>query len=99
MNRYGLNDETIAKIIRTIKQCKRVEGILLYGSRAKGSYREFSDIDLTLIGDHITRDDLIHIIHELDELLLPYEIDLSLYKDLDYPPLLEEIRRTAISLA
>lgn len=99
MSRYGLSEETIVKIIETIKRCERVEGILLYGSRAQGRYREFSDIDLTLTGYSLTRDDLIRIISELDDLLLPYEIDLSLYKDIDYTPLLREIQRTAIPLA
>ena len=99
MSRYGLSEETIVKIIDTIKRCYRVEGILLYGSRAQGRYREFSDIDLTLTGDSLTRDDLIRIISEIDDLLLPYEIDLSLYKDIDYVPLLREIQRTAIPLA
>ncbi|MDE6247180.1 MAG: nucleotidyltransferase domain-containing protein [Muribaculaceae bacterium] len=99
MSRYGLSEETIVKIIDTIKRCDRVEGILLYGSRAQGRYREFSDIDLTLTGDSLTRDDLIRIISEIDDLLLPYEIDISLYKDIDYVPLLREIQRTAIPLA
>lgn len=42
-----------------------------------------SDIDLTLFGDRLISGELGAIAEELDDLLLPYQIDLSLFHQLD----------------
>lgn len=73
-------------------QHPEVEKVILYGSRAKGNYREGSDIDLTMVGD-ITYGTLGTISDELDELLLPYTIDLSVYTALANEALKEHIAR------
>ena len=49
--RFGLTDETITKINTVFVKYSEIEEVVLYGSRAKGNYREGSDIDLTLKGD------------------------------------------------
>jgi predicted nucleotidyltransferase len=49
---------------------------VLYGSRAKGNYRPGSDIDLTLLGESLNLTELQKIELELDDLMLPYKIDL-----------------------
>ncbi len=64
----------------------------LYGSRALGSYREGSDIDLTLLGE-IDLTTLNHISLKLDDLLLPYEIDLSVFDEIENAELREHIQR------
>lgn len=69
-----------------------VEQAVLYGSRAKGNYRPGSDIDLTLKGDLSYRD-LLNIKLALDDLLLPWKIDLSLYSQIDNLALVEHIGR------
>jgi predicted nucleotidyltransferase len=63
----------------------------LYRSRAKGSCRPGSDIDLTLKGDELSRQDLLNIELALDDLLLPYKIDLSLHQQIDNQRLIEHI--------
>ncbi len=49
MNRYGLRDEVIKSIIDIGKKYG-LERILIFGSRARGDYRERSDIDLAVCG-------------------------------------------------
>ena len=58
-----------------------------------GNYRQGSDIDLTLLGDKLTYTQLSQIETELDELMLPYSIDLSLFHHLDNQNLVDHIRR------
>ena len=70
---------------------------MLYGSRAKGNYKNGSDIDLTLHGQGPVHDDLLSIMGELDDLLLPYTIDLSLFADLTHEELIEHIRRVGVT--
>lgn len=52
-----------------------------------------SDIDLTLKGEHLRYQDLLDIERALDNLLLPYKVDLSLHRHLDNPALIKHIDR------
>jgi hypothetical protein len=52
---------------------------------------------LTLIGDQLSHHDLLDIELALDELLLPYKIDLSLHHQLDNPQLIDHIARVGKS--
>lgn len=75
---YGLSSITVDKIMAILEQHPKVAQAILYGSRAKGNYREGSDIDLTLVGTDLDYAELGQIENELDDLLLPYTFDLSL---------------------
>ncbi|MBE9077415.1 nucleotidyltransferase domain-containing protein [Romeria aff. gracilis LEGE 07310] len=90
---FGLTAQTIEKIVAVFKRHPAIEKALLYGSRAKGNYRQGSDIDLTLAGDELTHAELNRVNIELDDLLLPYKIDLSLLSHIDSPDLIEHINR------
>lgn len=90
---YGLKTETIKAIQEVLANFPEVEKAILYGSRAKGNFRPSSDIDLTLTGDNLNLTTLQKIENDLDELFLPYKIDLSLYHQIKNPELLDHIRR------
>ena len=90
---YGLKKQTIDAIQQVLARYAEVESAILYGSRARGTYRNGSDIDLTLTGEKLTLTRLQKIEWELDELLLPYKIDLSIYHEIGNPDLLEHINR------
>jgi len=93
---FGLKPDTIARINGVLLAHPEVEQAMLYGSRAKGNYRAGSDIDLCLKGETITLTQLMKIENELDDLLLPYKIDLSLHHALDNPELIDHIRRVGL---
>jgi predicted nucleotidyltransferase len=71
----------------------------VYGSRAKGNYKDGSDIDLTLVGG---KDLTLHVMNkisnELDDLLLPYTFDLSIFDDISDPDIVEHIRRIGLTI-
>jgi predicted nucleotidyltransferase len=90
---FGLKPSAIEKIKAVFSGHPEVERVILYGSRAKGNFRPGSDIDLTICGEAVTLSQLFRIEQELDELLLPYKIDLSLLHKIDTPELLEHIKR------
>jgi predicted nucleotidyltransferase len=76
----------------------QVEKAVVYGSRAKGNFKPGSDIDLTLFGDGLTDQVTSRIYWALDDLVLPYKIDLSLFSGLKRPALIDHIRRIGIVL-
>jgi uncharacterized protein len=92
---HGLSESTVDRIREVLGHFPEVERALLYGSRAKATHRPGSDIDLTLCGSHLAHDRLAQIAQELDDLLLPYQIDLSIFASLTHPELLDHIRRVA----
>ncbi|MCX7111172.1 MAG: nucleotidyltransferase domain-containing protein [Proteobacteria bacterium] len=94
--KYGLKRTVIDKIIGVLASYASIEQVILYGSRAKGTFRNGSDIDLTLKGDALTHHELSRIENELDDLLLPYKIDLSLFRQIDNPNLIEHIERVGV---
>ncbi|MEI7430770.1 MAG: nucleotidyltransferase domain-containing protein [Betaproteobacteria bacterium] len=93
---FGLPLATIEKIQGVLANCPRVESVLIYGSRAKGNYRNGSDIDLTLIGELLTEADIVSLETRLDDLLLPYKIDLSRFATIKNINLIEHIRRVGM---
>lgn len=96
--KYGLTEVEIDRLRRVFSLYDRIDQAILYGSRAKGTYKPFSDIDLTLIGKDLTAGDLRQIWIAIDDLLLPYEVDLSLWADLSSEALKEHIARVGVVL-
>ena len=90
---FGLHEENIKKINRVFSCYKSVEKVILYGSRAKGNFRPGSDIDLTIIGKKLSIRDLNKITNDLDDLLMPYTFDLSIYHHIKNPDLIHHIKR------
>ena len=92
----GLNAEASSKICAVFKKHPQVEKVVLYGSRAMGTYKPSSDVDLSLFGKNLTQDLIWTISQELDDLLLPQVFDLSLFDSIDNPELKEHIARVGI---
>jgi len=90
---YGLKENKIKKIQSVFANYSNIEKAILYGSRAKGNYRNGSDIDLTLIGENLDLSTLFKIENKLDDLLLPHKIDLSLFQKIENPDLVDHINR------
>jgi predicted nucleotidyltransferase len=90
---YGLEDDELKLMNDTFAKTANLKRVILYGSRAKGNYRPFSDVDITLIGDHLNDDDLADLTFRLSESSLPYFCDVSLFSRLDNPALIDHIRR------
>jgi predicted nucleotidyltransferase len=89
---FGLKPETLAQIQGVLSGFPELEKAVIYGSRAMGNFRYNSDIDLTLIGKMLGLTELLLIENELDDLLLPYQIDLSLFHQIDNPDLINHIQ-------
>lgn len=96
MMTYGLTEQTIYKINQIFAQYPRVHHVLIYGSRAKGNYTPGSDIDLTLIGPDISHQNLMEICWRLDELLLAYTFDVSVFHQINNPDLIDHIQRVGL---
>lgn len=94
--KFGLGTDTIRAIHKVFADYPEVETVILYGSRAKGSYKPGSDIDLTFKGSDLDLRILYRIDRALDDLNLPYDFDLSLYDQIENPDFLDHIKRVGV---
>ena len=97
--KYGLQDETMHKIRAVFSKFPEVTKAVLYGSRAKGSFKNGSDIDLTLLGgSDLNLKVLSQIISEIDDLLLPYTFDLSVLSQISDQAVQDHIQRVGVAI-
>ena len=89
--KFGLSQKNIDSINAIFAQYSAVKKAIIYGSRAKGNYKTGSDIDLTLIEDDLNFTELLEMENKLDDLLLPYKIDLSQKRIISNPELIRSI--------
>ena len=93
MNEFGLETMEMDKIIMSIASIDGVDKAVIYGSRAKGNYKPFSDVDISLVGKSLSYSDLLRLHSIIDDLLLPYEIDLNIFDLIQNENLKEHILR------
>lgn len=86
----GLPAHAVARMRTVFSAHPSIEQVLLFGSRAKGNYKRGSDIDLAVFGPCIGSE-LGTIAWELDDLLLPWEIDLLQFDSITNQDLREHI--------
>ena len=94
--KYGLTETTVENICAVFARFPEIEKAILYGSRAKGNFKTGSDIDLTLCGEALSSDLRSTIASALDDLMLPYTIDLSVFNQLNHEELREHIERVGV---
>lgn len=91
---HGLSDRTINTLNTIFKKYPDIKQVILYGSRAKGNYKNGSDIDLTLkVADSFTHTTLSRIWNDFDDSDMPYFVDVSIYEKLTNPDLKAHIDR------
>lgn len=76
---YGLSDTVISDICSVFRKHTNIEKVLIFGSRAKGTYSEGSDIDLAAIGEDISFNQLMDINIQIEDLGLLYKVDVIDY--------------------
>ena len=96
---YGLTDNELEKLCNLFRKHEEIEqAVFVRLTSQKGNFKPFSDIDITLMGDRLTYNTLSSLSDEIDDLLLPYSVDLSIYGKLKNADLLEHIHRMGIPI-
>ncbi len=89
----GLSASVIEKISGVFAGHPAIAKVILYGSRAKGGFRAGSDIDLTVVESTIDLSELLLVENEIDDLMLPYKVDLSIFEKIENENLRDHINR------
>ncbi len=92
---YGIRDNLYNDMISVIKNFG-VKKVILFGSRARGDYRNNSDIDLAFIFDNNDKDNFIKMQAKLEELNTLYKFDVIDFNTLKNDKFKEEILKDGI---
>lgn len=92
METFGLTNKSLQILLEIFRNYPSVSEVKVYGSRAKGTYTERSDLDLVIL-DEIDRKTLGEIWMEVNSSDFPLTVDLQVWKDIKNENLKEHIRR------
>lgn len=96
--KFGLSQESLELIQKTLSEFKEIDSAIIYGSRAMGNFREGSDIDISLKGKGLNLKIQTTLMNDLDDLLLPYTFDISIYHQISNEDLKDHIDRVGIPI-
>ena len=88
----GLSEEDLSYIIMQLQNFAEIEKAVVFGSRALGTQKKASDIDIAIFGEKINFD-IVSKLHESLESVgpLPYLIDVLHFESLSHPDLMNHI--------
>ena len=89
----GIPQADSQRLLELIRSHPHVQKVVLYGSRALGRQRAGSDIDLCLEAPSMKLGELLELGAQLDDLLLPWQIDLQLLHLIAHEGLVAHIER------
>jgi len=96
INETGLSKDVLTLLKNVFEKYNGIQQVTLYGSRAKGSFNERSDIDLVVYGKDLDRFVLNQVLLDLDDSDIPYLVDLQNFYDLRNRQLIEHIERVGL---
>ena len=96
--RFGLPESAVDGIVAVLSRHPKIEKAVIFGSRAKGTHGKGSDIDLAVSGRAFDLAEEARLFDDLDELLLPYTIDMVNYSRIENPALIDHIDRVGMLL-
>ncbi|HEV7350983.1 nucleotidyltransferase domain-containing protein [Telluribacter sp.] len=93
-NPYGISERSYGLLREAFQKYPEVEEVLIFGSRAKGTYRKGSDIDLAIKGLRCSTQTAADLAGYLNEQVpIPYSVDVVYYDGLKQAELKAHIDR------
>ncbi len=94
--KFGLSEEVYEKILNVVKKYDKYT-FKIFGSRAKNTYKETSDIDIAVFGN-ITYQEKYKIIDDFDLLDIVYKIDIVFINENTNKNFKEEVEKEGIEI-
>ena len=78
----GIPEQAQARLIQLLTSNPELQAVWLFGSRAMGRHQQGSDIDICLEAPQLRHSDRLRLMAAVDDLLLPWRVDLVLRQEL-----------------
>lgn len=93
-NKYGIEKETYEEMINIFRKISEVKKVILFGSRAKKTYKPTSDIDLAV---ELEQDEKkLLLIRKLDEIRCALKFDVLNIRSIKNEQLINDIKNEGI---
>ncbi|MBL4655029.1 MAG: nucleotidyltransferase domain-containing protein [Bacteroidia bacterium] len=97
--KFGLTGTDLQIIKQVFSEFPEIKEIIVFGSRAMGNYKNGSDVDIVVKGEHVTSDILVKIQTTLNqETPLPYFFDVIHFDKITNNDLIVHIQEHGINL-
>lgn len=73
---FGLAERHYAEFVRIFRRYPQIEQVLIFGSRAKGTDKPWSDFDLAVVAPMMSDGEFSKLWNEIDEMQLVFKFDL-----------------------
>lgn len=93
LEKYGLKERDLKTIFEILDKYKEVKLVHIFGSRAKGTQKTGSDIDLAIMNEEVSDTTIIKIKSELEDSSLPYFVDLINFPEIKHSEFRDHINR------
>lgn len=93
----GISSQLLEFLHNVFKEYPEITAVTLFGSRAKGTYYEGSDIDLVIKGS-LQKSDHFQVLNKLEESPTLLKIDALFENQITSEDLLDHINRVGIAL-
>jgi predicted nucleotidyltransferase len=97
IDRFGLTSRNLRTIRKILEEFEYVQEAYVFGSRAMGTHRPGSDLDLVIKND-VDPNDLIGLHAAFEESDLPFRVDVIGYKTISNPDIKAHIDRVGLPL-
>jgi predicted nucleotidyltransferase len=95
----GLSEEELSTLQNVFANFDNISQVILFGSRAIGTNRKSSDVDLAIKGDDLGINTIAKLKNILEEQTkLPYFFDIIIYDHINNQELKEQIDKYGVSV-
>lgn len=94
--KFGLSEEIYIKLKEIVNKYNNYK-FKIFGSRARGDYKNNSDIDIAIEGN-IDRKEKFNILDDFDKLDIPYTMDIVFIQDINKKEFLESIIKEGVNI-
>ena len=95
-NNFGLTERDMTTLFAIFQKYPEIKQVTIFGSRAKGTWKTGSDVDLAIVNDKVSFKTLLSLKSDFEESNLPYKIDLVQLPQLKNSDLIEHINRVGV---
>ncbi len=98
LNAFGLTERDMQTLTDIFKKYPEVKDVFLFGSRAKGTFKQGSDIDLAIMNAGVSDKTIRDIKVDFEESNLPYNVDLAYFATVSHQELKEHVSRVGVPI-
>ncbi|MBI4665702.1 MAG: nucleotidyltransferase domain-containing protein [Nitrospinae bacterium] len=98
MTRFGLDEKLVEKITNVLRGFGKVERAVIFGSRATGNYKNYSDIDIAVFAPDMSFEEYLAIRAALDDLPIIFTVDAVHYEGLGAETMKSRIIREGVEI-